>query len=106
MGLRGTSEPQESKIWKDLWDENTAGSDQAIRTWTNEILLQCKNILKTTNSWNTKKQIGKSITDIAKAQGKSIVNYMDEIVPLLTAELIGRTFDGKEALLEVIGVLI
>lgn len=101
IGARGTSDPQASKIWQELWDENTAGNYQAIRTWTPQLLQELKAIMKTTLSWNMKKQIGKSITDISKAQGESIAKYAEELLDLLKGELFGRTFDGKEAILEV-----
>jgi proteasome component ECM29 len=105
MGMRDITDPQAAKVWQEVWEENTAGSNQAIRTWTTEILAECQTLLKATSSWPMKRQVGKSITDIAKAQGESISKHMEQMLLLLKDELTGRTWDGKEAILEALATV-
>ena len=52
-----------------------------------------------------KKQLGKSLTDIIKAHGESVDKYTPTILPLLIDALQGRTWDGKEAILEALSSL-
>lgn len=99
MGIRDVSDTATSKLWQEIWDENVAGDTQAIRTLTLEIIELCAVVLQNSSSWTLKKQVGKSLSDVANANGSQIVNYSCKLIAILTESLTGRTWDGKESLL-------
>ncbi|KAJ3137196.1 hypothetical protein HK100_000877 [Physocladia obscura] len=88
--------------WSEVWEENTAAASSAVKLHLSELLSLCTTLLGTTPSWTVKKQIGLSLRDIAAAIGTSIAVKMSEILPLLIDALSGRTWDGKESVLEAL----
>ncbi|KAJ3286443.1 hypothetical protein HDU79_006472 [Rhizoclosmatium sp. JEL0117] len=90
------------KTWTEVWDENTAGASGAVKLYLGELMSLCNSLLGTTPSWNVKKQVGLTLGDIAKAIGGSIVDRMDTILPMLIEALGGRTWEGKESVLEAL----
>jgi proteasome component ECM29 len=102
MGARDTSVPALAKVWAQVWEENTGGSTTAIRKWRQELFSVCSGILRTHPSWTMKRQVGKALTDIATALGDEVEPIMSNAVALLVDSLSGRTWDGKEAVLEAL----
>ncbi|KAJ3274310.1 hypothetical protein HDV01_003154 [Terramyces sp. JEL0728] len=102
MGSRDKTQLTISEVWKNLWDENTGGSSLAIKKWKLEIFESCKSILVTNPSWDMKRQVGKALVDFAKSLGGDIVELMPPCLSLLADALGGRTWAGKEALLEAL----
>ncbi|KAJ8329188.1 proteasome component M29 [Batrachochytrium dendrobatidis] len=88
------------QVWENVWEENTAGASGAAKLWVKEILDLCQTLLKESPSWPVKRQVGKSIADLSKTLGEGFEPYMAQTVPFLLENLAGRTWDGKEALLE------
>ncbi|KAJ3068271.1 hypothetical protein HDU98_008582 [Podochytrium sp. JEL0797] len=93
-GVKGT--------WTEVWDENTAGASGAVKLYLNELLDLCTTLLGTTPSWGVKKQVGLTVGDIATAIGAGIVGRMGTVVPMLVEALGGRTWEGKESVLEAL----
>ncbi|TPX38193.1 hypothetical protein SmJEL517_g00223 [Synchytrium microbalum] len=87
-------------VWRDVWDENTAGAASALRLYLNELMALLTNLLKTSPSWPTKRQVGVTITDMSSSISTSLVPQMPVLIPALLEALSGRTWDGKESVLE------
>jgi proteasome component ECM29 len=102
MGARDTTYPTLAEIWSKVWEENTGGSNNAIKKWKKELYDSCSNVLKNNSSWTMRKQVGKAIKDIAKGLASDILPIMKECLVLLFDALGGRTWDGKEAVLEAL----
>ncbi|KAJ3323524.1 hypothetical protein HDV06_001801 [Boothiomyces sp. JEL0866] len=102
MGSRDKSQQAISEVWKNIWDENTGGSSLAIKKWKTEIFESCKSVLVNNPSWDMKKQVGKAIVDFAKSLDGDIIELMPTCISLLIDALAGRTWSGKEALLEAL----
>ena len=100
LGARDTNQPALAEIWTKVWDENTGGTTNAIRSWKNELIQDCQIILQASPSWTMKKQVGKALADISKTLQKDIVPSLPIILPLLSEALKGRTWEGKESVLE------
>jgi proteasome component ECM29 len=105
MGARDTSSPTLQDIWGKVWEENTGGTSNAIKKWKAELFETCSTTLQTNSSWTMKKQVGKAITDMAKALNEDIITLFPDCLNLLIESLIGRTWEGKEAVLEALAVV-
>ena len=106
MGARDTTFPALADIWAKVWEENTGGSTNAIKKWKKEIFEALTTVLKTSPSWALKKQVGKGLVDFSKALGPEISEYVPSMLSLLADSLGGRTWDGKEALVEALCTLV
>eukprot|EP00842_Homolaphlyctis_polyrhiza_P003154 jgi/Hompol1/383/HPOL_000241-RA len=88
------------QVWASVWEENTAGASGAARLWATEILDLGTLLLNESPSWPIKRQVGKSIADLSKLLGDGFAPYVERTLPLLIGALAGRTWDGKESVLE------
>ncbi|KAI9332879.1 proteasome stabiliser-domain-containing protein [Zopfochytrium polystomum] len=88
--------------WASVWEENTASASAAVKLHLPELTGLCKSLLASTSSWTVKKQIGGTLRDVAKSISSQISLQMDVIVPILLESLSGRTWEGKEAILEAL----
>ncbi|KAJ3206273.1 hypothetical protein HDU67_008289 [Dinochytrium kinnereticum] len=102
LAFIGRKDANESicSLWSQVWDDNTAGLTSAVKLYTPELITLCTSLLSTNPSWTIKKQVGSSIGEIAKAIGSSIDDSMGALLPLLKESMSGRTWEGKEAVLE------
>jgi proteasome component ECM29 len=105
MGARDTFSTALKEVWEKVWEENTGGSSNAIKKWKKDLFDSCSNILKTNPSWSMKKQVGKALGDIAKALGEEVISLFPQCLNLLVESLNGRTWDGKESILEALAVV-
>lgn len=105
MGSRDTIYPSLADIWSKVWEENTGGSTNAIKKWKKELLESLITVLGTSQSWELKKQVGKGLVDFQKALGNDIVSLIPSLLPLIVDSLSGRTWDGKESILEALSTL-
>ena len=106
MGSRDTTYPLLAEVWAKVWEENTGGSTNTIRKWKVELLGTLINVLSSSQSWELKKQVGKALVDFTKALGIEIESLAPTLLPVLIESLNGRTWAGKEALLEAFTTLI
>ncbi|CAG8663072.1 17683_t:CDS:10, partial [Racocetra persica] len=88
-------------VWNEVWDENTTGSTSAIKLYLKELIDLLSTLLESP-LWQTKHQAATTIADIAKIIEKSLLPYMTQVIPLLMNSLSGRTWVGKEALVEAL----
>ncbi|KAF9547279.1 hypothetical protein EC957_008628 [Mortierella hygrophila] len=82
-----------AEVWKEVWEEHTTGATSAVKLYADEIVQLLSKQL-TSASWNAKKQSAialKAISDVM-----DLTKYMDTVLPLVLDGLSGRTWDGKE----------
>ncbi|KAG0371099.1 hypothetical protein BGZ54_000043 [Gamsiella multidivaricata] len=88
-----------SGVWKDIWEEHTTGSSSAVKLYAKEnIVLLSAQI--TSASWNAKKQAAKGLKAMSDAMDLSA--YMPTLYPLVVDGLGGRTWQGKEHIVELL----
>ncbi|GBC07937.1 hypothetical protein RclHR1_00780017 [Rhizophagus clarus] len=88
-------------VWDNVWEDNTAGSIGTIKLYLSELIILLSALLKSP-SWPTKRQSALTIADVAKSIEQSLMPYMQQVLPLLLDGLSGRTWAGKEALVEAL----
>ncbi|KAF9128817.1 hypothetical protein BGW39_004708 [Mortierella sp. 14UC] len=82
-----------AEVWKEVWEEHTTGATSAVKLYADEIIQLLSKQL-TSASWNAKKQSAvalKAVSDVME-----LTKYMDAILLLVLDGLSGRTWDGKE----------
>ncbi|KAG0252530.1 hypothetical protein DFQ27_008011 [Actinomortierella ambigua] len=93
---------QIAEIWKEVWEEHTAGSSATIKLYANEILdLLAKQL--TSPSWNAKKQSALAIKVVAETMDLAV--YLNKLMPLILDSLSGRTWQGKEAVVQLLSIV-
>ncbi|KAK3816198.1 MAG: proteasome stabiliser-domain-containing protein [Benniella sp.] len=92
-----------SGVWDDVWEEHTAGSSAAIKLYATEIVDQLSKQLKSA-SWNAKKQSAMALK--AMSEVKDLTESMGILLPLVLDGLSGRTWQGKEQLVELLPALV
>ncbi|XP_065370202.1 proteasome-associated protein ECM29 homolog [Calliphora vicina] len=92
------------ELWRDLWNEISSG-DAGIRMNLNVIVPKLEKSLNDA-SWSRKAQAANAIQTIAKRL-KSSIEEADRLrlISLLITGLQGRTFQGKERLLQALAAL-
>ncbi|KAG0347308.1 hypothetical protein BG005_000251 [Podila minutissima] len=91
-----------SGIWKEVWEEHTTGSSSAVKLHVDEILKQLS-VQMTSASWNAKKQSAAALKAVAEVMDLS--NNMENLLPLVLDGLSGRTWEGKEQVVELLPAL-
>ncbi|KAL6433433.1 hypothetical protein ACFW04_006522 [Cataglyphis niger] len=93
------------ELWTDLWNEITPGTEAGIM----HNLQAITDILNTTlksASWTTKVQAANAVHTIALKSGHNIdIEARSTLLKILTDGLRGRTWDGKERLLNALAML-
>lgn len=88
-----------------MWNEITPGTETGIRQNIESIT----NILRTSlesSSWNTKAQAANAIHTLAEKLGSNIdATIRDILLKVLMDGLRGRTWDGKDRLLNALATL-
>lgn len=89
-------------IWDDVWFEITPGTESGIRLYLTEITEILSNCLES-QMWNTKAQAATAIGSVAKKLGKTLESpSLDLLLLAVLKGLSGRTWKGKENLLEAL----
>ncbi|XP_037942539.1 proteasome-associated protein ECM29 homolog [Teleopsis dalmanni] len=89
--------------WKDLWNEISPG-DAGIRLNLNVIIPKLEKSLNDA-SWHRKAQAANAIHTIAQRLWSTIGEDRIRLINLLLVGLQGRTFDGKQRLLQALAAL-
>lgn len=93
------------ELWTDLWNDITPGTEAGIV----QNLRAITDILRTTlesASWTTKVQAANSVHTIALKSGHNIdIEARNTLLKILTNGLRGRTWNGKERLLNALAIL-
>ncbi|XP_043596940.1 proteasome adapter and scaffold protein ECM29 isoform X1 [Bombus pyrosoma] len=92
-------------LWTELWNEITPGTEAGIKQNIEPIT----NILRTSlesSSWNTKAQAANAVHTLAQKLGNDIdATVRNTLLKVLTDGLRGRTWDGKDRLLNALATL-
>lgn len=101
FAMHDETEKAASEVWKDLWNDVSPG-ESGIRMHLDSII---PNLLKFLgdSSWTLKSQSGNAIKTLGKQLGKSLgASDRETLIRAVVAALAGRTFQGKEKLLEAL----
>jgi len=106
LAIFGSCDPDENinKIWRDVWDDNTAGSIGAMKLYMDEITTFINDNL-VSNSWRVKKQAACTLIEVTKTIDSYIEKKLDVLMPTLINGLSGRIWDGKESMLQAFAVV-
>lgn len=92
-------------LWTDLWNEITPGTEAGIK----QNLEPITNILRTSlesSSWNTKAQAANAVHTLAEKLGSNIdTTIRNTLLKVLMDGLRGRTWEGKDRLLNALATL-
>lgn len=92
------------EMWVDLWNDVSFG-DSMLQLYLNDIVLVLESSLNS-QSWLLKAQSGNSIATIAKRLESNLKeDERTKLVELVLANIGGRTFSGKERLVEALAAL-
>ncbi|CAK9831680.1 Proteasome adapter and scaffold protein ECM29 [Anthophora retusa] len=93
------------ELWIDLWNEITPGTEAGIKQNVEPIT----NILRLSlesSSWNAKAQAANAVHTLSEKLGSNIdPNVRNTLLKVLTDGLRGRTWDGKDRLLNALATL-
>lgn len=93
------------EMWNDLWNDVSFG-DSMLHLYFNDILAVLESQLSS-QSWLMKAQSGNSIKTIAKRLETSLKEeYRLRLLELILTNVSGRTFIGKERLVEALAALV
>jgi len=90
------------KLWQEIWDNMTTGESSAIKLYLREIISMVTPLL-TSQAWGLRIKAAKSILTIATKLGDSLQQpHINNLLDVLLTALQGRTWTGKECLLQAI----
>lgn len=93
------------EMWNNLWSEITPGTEAGIRQNLALITSFLSNTLES-SSWTVKAQSANAICTLATKLGSTIdEDSRNSLLKMLTNGLHGRTWNGKERLLNALAVL-
>ncbi|CAM6051034.1 unnamed protein product [Sphagnum compactum] len=93
-----------SSIFEEIWEDNISSTSVALGLYMPEIVTRLKEGIGS-SSWPQKKKCAQAVSEVAKVAGDSTAPYVQDLLAGLLAELPGRLWEGKEAVLEAIGNL-
>ncbi|CAM6029521.1 unnamed protein product [Sphagnum balticum] len=93
-----------SSIFEEIWEDNISSTSVALGLYMPEIVARLKEGIGS-SSWPQKKKCAQAVSEVAKVAGDSTAPYVQDLLAGLLAELPGRLWEGKEAVLEAIGNL-
>lgn len=100
FGCRDTTDAIK-ETWKLVWDELCGGaSTGTTKTFMAEIIDLGGSLLKESPSWQVKRQVGLTFSDLAKLTESAFINHAAQVIPMIIEALSGRTWDGKESVFE------
>lgn len=92
------------ELWQELWNDVSFG-DSMLQLYLSDIIIVLENSLNN-QSWLLKAQSGNSIRTIAKRLETSLKDEdRNRLIELVLANTSGRTFSGKERLVEALAAL-
>ncbi|KAK1292730.1 hypothetical protein QJS10_CPB17g01685 [Acorus calamus] len=96
-----------SKVFEELWEENTSSERVTLQLYLAEIvLLLCDGVAS--SSWSNKKKVGayfsskesaKAIRNLSEVLGESLSSFQSDLLNCLLKEIPGRLWEGKDAIL-------
>uniref|UniRef100_A0AAZ3NZR5 Ecm29 proteasome adaptor and scaffold n=1 Tax=Oncorhynchus tshawytscha TaxID=74940 RepID=A0AAZ3NZR5_ONCTS len=113
LGMHQAPGPDEEKgeshdatLWNEVWQEHVPGSFGGIRLYMTELIDITQKALQS-QSWKMKAQGAAAMASIAKQQtGSLVAPHLGMVLSALLQGLVGRTWTGKEELLNAIGSVV
>ncbi|XP_052364210.1 proteasome adapter and scaffold protein ECM29 isoform X2 [Oncorhynchus keta] len=113
LGMHQAPGPDEEKgeshdatLWSEVWQEHVPGSFGGIRLYMTELIDITQKALQS-QSWKMKAQGAAAMASIAKQQtGSLVAPHLGMVLSALLQGLVGRTWTGKEELLNAIGSVV
>jgi len=96
---------QVAAIWADLWEESTTSVGAGLRLHAGAVLEKVQDGLKS-SQWGRKKSAAAAAAKACDAGGDALVPYASKLMESLLAELPGRLWEGKEAMLMALGAVV
>ncbi|XP_031556184.1 proteasome adapter and scaffold protein ECM29-like [Actinia tenebrosa] len=89
-------------VWEEIWIENTPGTEGGLRLYLNEIVeITCPAL--SSQAWPVRAQAANTITNMTSKLGSNLKQpHLGKLLGSLVSGLTGRTWTGKEALLDAI----
>ncbi|KAJ3123506.1 hypothetical protein HK098_001853 [Nowakowskiella sp. JEL0407] len=105
LGARDLS-PSIKEIWTAVFSELIVGSvSSSLNIYGKEIIDMFKQLLSESPSWNLKRQVGLSISDMADTLGDDFKKNMTDAVAMLMEALGGRTWEGKQDVVKALSTV-
>jgi proteasome component ECM29 len=92
-------------IWADLWEESTTSVGAGLRLHAGAVLDKVQEGLKS-SQWGRKKAAAAAAAKACDAGGDALIPYAPKLMESLLAELPGRLWEGKEAVLMALGAVV
>ncbi|TYJ96207.1 proteasome-associated protein ECM29-like protein isoform X1 [Cucumis melo var. makuwa] len=94
-----------SRLFEELWEENTSGERITLQLYLGEIVsLICDEV--TSSSWSSKKKSAQAIMSrLCEVLGESISSYHQVLHQSLMKEVSGHIWEGKETILDALGAI-
>ncbi|KAL4530388.1 hypothetical protein Ndes2437B_g03884 [Nannochloris sp. 'desiccata'] len=96
---------QVATIWADLWEESTTSVGAGLRLHAGAVLDKVQEGLKS-SQWGRKKAAAAAAAKACDAGGDALIPYAPKLMESLLAELPGRLWEGKEAVLVALGAVV
>ncbi|CAA7406117.1 unnamed protein product [Spirodela intermedia] len=91
-----------SSQFSELWDETVGSENITLQLYSAEIVSLLCNCI-TSSSWASKRKSAKAIKKLSEILRKSVSPFYQELLKCLLAELPGRMWEGKDAVLLAVG---
>ncbi|XP_048584699.1 proteasome adapter and scaffold protein ECM29 isoform X2 [Nematostella vectensis] len=99
------SNSNSQSAWEEIWLENTPGTDAGLRLYVGEITDICCTAL-TSQVWLIRAQAAQTVSSLAAKLGNSLKQpFLGKLLNSLVGGLAGRTWTGKDKLLESISCI-
>uniref|UniRef100_A0A131YLY1 Proteasome component ECM29 n=1 Tax=Rhipicephalus appendiculatus TaxID=34631 RepID=A0A131YLY1_RHIAP len=100
-----THDESPSAVWEEVWVEFTTGDESGVRLYLNEVLSLVNQALASA-VWSLRRQGAAASCSVARTLGAALEWRLAEtLIHSLLAALPGRTWHGKEALLEALSIV-
>ncbi|TPX58808.1 hypothetical protein PhCBS80983_g02889 [Powellomyces hirtus] len=107
IGARDDDSPNIKQTWKDAWEELTGGSNAPLRMYMDETVALITHLMNTSPSWTIKKQVARAVADVSAVLPQpQLETLLPALIPLLVTALAGRTWDGKEVVVQSLAELV
>lgn len=93
------------EVWTEIWEESTTSAGAGLRIHMRAALDQALKLLKSAQ-WGTKAAGAAAVARASEAAGDAVAPHAPEVLAALLAELPGRLWDGKEAVLAALGAVV
>ncbi|XP_046357928.2 proteasome adapter and scaffold protein ECM29-like isoform X1 [Haliotis rufescens] len=101
----GTAASSSQSVWEEVWQEITPGTEGGLRLYISEVVELLQMSLES-QLWSTKAQAAAAMSTVATKLGSSLgPPHLGNLLTALLNGLQGRTWDGKEALLQALSTV-